>query len=231
MSLAMKLPSFLLCCDRVPRPLSTSSDQSSVSDNTIILPGLASMQAYLHDASMLLIIFSWIICAVAHYMNPHVLFRCQSVYQAESSISCTIISRPKIDVATPIQTSTKEAQAYIADCIIKTVPRTQFGIRIFHQDLTTCEIMPCFSIKSVRSLLSTFILRVLSPANPRETVLFGGPDPERSSTLVSVKSDIPMMSKEGSILTAPSGSGVPAKSPVRHRLHVSAPLFHVHTTL
>ncbi|KAF4772598.1 hypothetical protein HAV15_012170 [Penicillium sp. str.  len=59
---------------------------------------------------------------------------------------------------------------------------------------------------------------LLSPGNPRETVLFGGPDPKRSSTLGSWKSDISMMSKEQSILTAPSGSGAPAKIPVTQRL-------------
>lgn len=91
--------------------------------------------------------------------------------------------------------------------------------------------MTCLSITGVRSLLSTFISRVLSPEAPRETVLFGGPDPKRSSTLVSTKSDIPMMSKEESILTAPSGSGVPAQTPVLQRLHVGIPLFHVYTTL
>lgn len=150
-----------------------------------------------------------------------------------SQIWYHLYSRNEIeyDVATPIQTSTKEAQASIADCIIKTIPRTQFDIRIFHQDLTTFEIMPWLSISRLRSLLSTFIPRVLSPKNPRETVLFGGPDPKKSSTLVCTKSDIPMMSKEESILNAPSGSGVPAQTPVLQRLHVGIPLFHVYTTL
>jgi hypothetical protein len=90
--------------------------------------------------------------------------------------------------------------------------------------------MSCLSISRLRSLLSTFIPRVLSPKNPRETVLFGGPDPKRSSTLVSTNSDIPMMSKVESILTAPSGSGVSAKIAVPQRLHVGIPLFHVYKT-
>ena len=134
-------------------------------------------------------------------------------------------------IATQIQTSTKEAQAYIADCITKTVPQTQFNIRIPHQDFTRCEIMTCLSITKVRYLLSTFILRVLSPGNRRETVLFGGPDSNRSSILDSIKSDIPTMSKEQPILISSPSSGVPAKSPVPQRLHVSTHLFHVHTSL
>lgn len=134
-------------------------------------------------------------------------------------------------VATHIQTFTKEAQAYIADCIIKTVPQTQFNIRILHQDFTRCEIMTCLSITKVRYLLSTFILRVLSPGNRRETVLFGGPDSNRSSILDSMKSDMPTMSKEQPILISSPSSGVPAKRPVPQRLQVIAPLFHVHTNL
>ncbi|CAG7949925.1 unnamed protein product [Penicillium salamii] len=79
--------------------------------------------------------------------------------------------------------------------------------------------MTCLSITGVCSLLSTFISRVLYPGNRHETVLFGGPDPERSSTLVSTKSDIPMMSKEESIMTAPSSSGVSAQGAVLQRFH------------
>jgi len=94
--------------------------------------------------------------------------KCQSVEQAESSISCTTISRYKTNGTTPIQTSTKEARAYIANCIIKSVPQTKFNIRIFHQGPTRCEIMTCLSILRLRSLLSTFITRVLSPENPRK---------------------------------------------------------------
>ncbi|CAG8621596.1 unnamed protein product [Penicillium salamii] len=85
--------------------------------------------------------------------------------------------------------------------------------------------MTCLSISRLHSLLSTFIPRVLSPKSPREAVLFGGPDPKRSSTLVSTNSDIPMMSKEESILTAPSGSGVSAKSAVLQSLHTVRILF------
>jgi hypothetical protein len=87
---------------------------------------------FLHDASKLLIIFAWMICVVAHFMKFQLLFRCHSVKQAESSISCTATSRIEPDIATPIQSPTKEAQAYIADCIIKSVPQSQFYIRIFH---------------------------------------------------------------------------------------------------
>ncbi|OQE55804.1 hypothetical protein PENNAL_c0432G11721, partial [Penicillium nalgiovense] len=47
--------------------------------------------------------------------------------------------------------------------------------------------MICLSITRLRCLLSTFMPRLLSPGNPRETVLFGGPDPKRSSTLGSRK--------------------------------------------
>ncbi|CAG7948721.1 unnamed protein product [Penicillium salamii] len=79
--------------------------------------------------------------------------------------------------------------------------------------------MTWLSISRLRSLLSTFIPRVLSPKNRRETVLFGGPDPKRSSTLVCTKSDIPMMSREESILSAPSSSGVSAQGAVLQRLH------------
>ncbi|CAG8082839.1 unnamed protein product [Penicillium nalgiovense] len=78
--------------------------------------------------------------------------------------------------------------------------------------------MSCLSITRLRCLFSTFMPCLLSPGNPRDTVLFGGPDPKRSSTLGSRKSDNSMMSKEQSILTAPSGSGAPAKIPVTQRL-------------
>lgn len=132
---------------------------------------------------------------------------------------------------TPMQTFTKEGQAYIADCIIKSVPQTQFNIRIFYQSSTRCELMTSLSITRLRCLISTFMTRLLSPGNPRETILFGGPDPKRSSTLGSRKSDISMMSKEQSILTALSGSGVAAKSPVTQRLKVRVPLFHVYASL
>lgn len=50
--------------------------------------------------------------------------------QAELSISCATISRYETNVATPIQTSAKEARAYIADSNIKSVPQTQSNIRI-----------------------------------------------------------------------------------------------------
>ncbi|CAG8007785.1 unnamed protein product [Penicillium salamii] len=79
--------------------------------------------------------------------------------------------------------------------------------------------MPCLSITRVRYLLSTFIPRVLSPGNRRETVLFGGPDSNRSSILDSMKSDMPTMSKEQPILISSPSSGVPAKSPAPQRLH------------
>ncbi|CAG8668294.1 unnamed protein product [Penicillium salamii] len=79
--------------------------------------------------------------------------------------------------------------------------------------------MTCLSITIVRSLLSAFIPRILSPDNPRETVIFGGPDSNRSSILDSMKSDIPTMSKEQPILILSPSSGVPAKSPVPQRLH------------
>lgn len=150
--------------------------------------------------------------------------------QVQSSISWTTTSRTEPDIATPVQTSIKETEAYIADCIIKSVPQNQSDIHISISS-TRCEIMTWLSISRLRSLLSTFIPRVLSPKNRRETVLFGGPDPKRSSTLVCTKSDIPMMSREESILTALSGSGVPAQTPVLQRLHVGIPLFQVYTTL
>ncbi|CAG7927808.1 unnamed protein product [Penicillium olsonii] len=79
--------------------------------------------------------------------------------------------------------------------------------------------MTCLSITRVRSLLSTFIPRVLSPGNPRETVLFGGPDSNRSSIIDSMKSGSPMISKEQSVLMTASSSGVTAKGPVPQRLH------------
>lgn len=41
---------------------------------------------------------------------------------------CTATSRIEPDIATLIQTSIKEAKAYIADCIIKTAPQTQFQL-------------------------------------------------------------------------------------------------------
>ncbi|CAG8370245.1 unnamed protein product [Penicillium salamii] len=79
--------------------------------------------------------------------------------------------------------------------------------------------MTCLSITKVRSLFLTFIPRILSPDNPRETVLFGGPDSNRSSITDSMNSGIPMMPKEQSILMTDSSSGVPAKGPVPQRLH------------
>jgi hypothetical protein len=185
---------------------------------------------FLYNASQLLIIFSWIFCAVAHYMNVHLLFRCQFVKQAESSISCTTTSRHKTDVSTPIQTPPRKHEPTLLIVLYSLFLRLNSTFA-FHQGSARCEIMTCLSISRLRSLLSTFIPRVLSPGNPRETVLFGGPDLKRSSTLGSTRSDISMMSEEQSILTTASSSCVPAKSLVPQRLHVSAPLFHVHASL
>mgnify|MGYP006902569904 FL=1 len=79
--------------------------------------------------------------------------------------------------------------------------------------------MACFSIARVRCLLSNFISRLL-PDNSRETVLFGGPDSNRSSANEPAKTDIPMMSKEQSTFSSSSVSGIPIKDSAPIRLHV-----------
>ncbi|CAG8019064.1 unnamed protein product [Penicillium salamii] len=70
-----------------------------------------------------------------------------------------------------------------------------------------------------RYLLSNYMSRLFSPGSSRETVLFGGPDPNRSSMHESAKGAKPLTVKEQPAFSAPPGSGIFAKDSVPIRLH------------
>jgi hypothetical protein len=70
-----------------------------------------------------------------------------------------------------------------------------------------------------------------SPGSSRETILFGGPDPNQSCIHESANGTTPMMSKEQPVFPAFSSPSVSAKNPTPIRLHVGCPFFHVDTEI
>ncbi|CAG8144627.1 unnamed protein product [Penicillium nalgiovense] len=68
--------------------------------------------------------------------------------------------------------------------------------------------MVCLSIPKVRRLLSDCMTQVFSPGNSGETVLFGGPEPNRNSFSGPLKAD---MSKEQPAISTVSGPGFSAR--------------------
>lgn len=75
------------------------------------------------------------------------------------------------------------------------------------------------SLHRIRRTLSTFVSRLFtSPGNPRETVLFGGPDPNRNCT---ASGTVPMVLKEQLTFSAETGPGVSARESTQIRLRVS----------
>ncbi|KAJ6018472.1 hypothetical protein N7522_001936 [Penicillium canescens] len=65
-----------------------------------------------------------------------------------------------------------------------------------------------------------------SPANSRETVLFGGPDPDESNMHEPTKGTKPMMLKEQPAISVPPDIGLFAKDSAAIRLHTVRIWFH-----
>jgi hypothetical protein len=84
--------------------------------------------------------------------------------------------------------------------------------------------MICLSLQRVYCVVSNCFSRLFSsPNSSRETILFGGPDPNRSSMHEPAKGAMPMMLKEQPAFSVAPDTGVSARDSAPVRLHVGYP--------
>ncbi|KAJ5365187.1 hypothetical protein N7517_008073 [Penicillium concentricum] len=87
--------------------------------------------------------------------------------------------------------------------------------------------MICLSLQRVCCVVLNCISRLFpSPNSSCETMLFGGPDPNRSSMHEPVKAAMPMVSEEQPFCSPPSDFSLSAKNSVPIRLHTVRIWFH-----
>ncbi|KAJ5264986.1 hypothetical protein N7505_007779 [Penicillium chrysogenum] len=87
--------------------------------------------------------------------------------------------------------------------------------------------MICLSLHRIRWTLPSFVSRLFtSPGSSRDTILFGGPDPNRSSMDESAKGAMPTILKGQPAFSPPPDSGLSAKISAPIRLHTVRIWFH-----